>query len=91
MYVCAQGFGGNRQSAFCDVRVFNPLAPSNCQSSLTAIYRHHETLKRRCYEQRIREMEHGSFTPLVFSAIGGMASAATIVYKRLASLLAEKR
>ena len=33
----------------------------------------------------------GSFTPLVFSATGGMAPAATIMYKRLASLLAEKR
>ena len=28
--VCAQGFWGNRQSAFFDVRFFNPLAPSNC-------------------------------------------------------------
>ncbi len=85
--VCA-GFGGNRQSAFFDVRVFNSLAPSNCQSSHTATYRHHETLKRRCYEQRIREIEHayGLFTPLVFSATGCMAPAATI-----ASLLAEKR
>ncbi len=89
--VCAQGFWGNRQSAFFDVRVFNPLAPSNCRSSLTATYRHHETTKRRSYEQRVREIEHGSFTPLVFSATGGMAPAATIAYKRLASLLADKR
>ena len=33
---------------------------------------------------------HGSFTPLVFSATGGMAPAATVMYKILASLLAEK-
>ena len=39
----------------------------------------------------VREIEMGSFTPLVFSATGGMAPAATIMYKRLASLLAEKR
>ena len=43
--VCAQGFWGNRQSAFFDVRVFNPLAPSNCRSSLTATYRQHEATK----------------------------------------------
>ena len=79
------------QSAFFDVRVFNPLAPSNCRSSLTSTYRQHEGLKRRAYEQRVREIEMGSFTPLVFSATGGMAPAATIMYKRLASLLAEKR
>ena len=35
-------------------------------------YRQHESLKRRQYE-RVREIEHGSFTPLVFSATGGMA------------------
>ena len=90
--VRAQGFWGDRhQSAFFDVRVFNPLAPSNCRSSLTSTYRQHEGLKRRAYEQRVREIEMGSFTPLVFSATGGMAPAATIMYKRLASLLAEKR
>ena len=44
--VCAQGFWGDRhQSAFFDVRVFNPLAPSNCRSSLTSTYRQHESLK----------------------------------------------
>ena len=37
-------------------------------------------LKRRAYEQRVREIEMGSFTPLVFSATGGMAPAATIMY-----------
>ena len=31
----------------------------------------------------VREIEHGSFTPLVFSAGGGMGSAAAVTYKRL--------
>ena len=70
--------------------MFNPLAPSNCRSSPNATYRHHENVKKKSYEERIREIEHGSFTPLVFSATGGMAPAATVMYKRLASLLAEK-
>ena len=38
----------------------------------------------------LAEIKHGSFRPLVFSATGGMAPAATIAYKRLASLLADK-
>ena len=89
--VRAQGFWGDRhQSAFFDVRVFNPLAPSNCRSSLTSTYRQHEGLKRRAYE-RVREIDMGSFTPLIFSATGGMAPAATIMYKRLASLLAGRK
>ena len=38
----------------------------------------------------MREVEHGSFTPLVMSLSGGCASAANICYKRLAAMLAEK-
>ena len=46
--------------------------------------------KKRKYEERIREIEHGSFSPLVFTTAGGMGATATVVYKRLASLIAEK-
>ena len=38
-----QGFWGDRQqSAFFDIRVFNPFAQSNAKSSLEATYRKHE-------------------------------------------------
>ncbi|XP_065914415.1 uncharacterized protein [Dysidea avara] len=50
----------------------------------------HEAEKCRAYEERIREVEHGSFTPLVFSSSGGMGKAATTTYKHLAQLLSEK-
>ena len=46
--------------------------------------------KKRAYDQRIREIEHGSFSPLVFSTTGGMGTTATVVYKRLAAMMAEK-
>ena len=36
------------------------------------------------------QVEHLSFTPLVFSATGGMGREATCFYKRLASMLAQK-
>ncbi len=63
--VVANGFWGSPfERAFFDVRVFNPFAPSNRHSSLSASYRPHENLKKRHYEQRIREVEHSSFTPL---------------------------
>ena len=71
--------------------VFNPNAPSCCNSSMASMYRRHENEKRRAYQQRILAVEHGSFTLLVFSATGGMGTAATVTYKRIASLLAEKR
>ena len=75
---------------YFDVRVFNPLAPSNKNQTPAACYRKHEREKKRAYDQRIREVEHSSFSPLVFSATGGMGRKATCFYKRLASMLAHK-
>ena len=76
--IAANGFWGGRHSrAFFDVRVFNPYAPSNRQPIAA------------CYS--VREIEHGSFTPLVLSLTGGLGNAATVCYKRLASMLASKR
>ena len=80
-----------RQSAFFDVRVFDPFAPCYRCSTLAQCYRKNELEKKRAYEERVREIEHGSFSPLVFSAAGGMGPIATVVYKRLASLLFEKQ
>ena len=80
----------DRQSAFFDIRVFNPLAPSYRNHSLTSCYRQNEQEKRRSYDQRVREIEHGSFTPLVFSASGGMGPSARTFYKKLASMIAAK-
>ena len=65
-------------------------APSNSSSSLQSCYRKHESVKKRAYEARVREVEHSSFTPLMFAATGGMDHEATTFYKRLASLLSNK-
>jgi len=35
-------------------------------------------------------VERGSFTPVVFSSLGGMGKAATVTYRHLASLLSDK-
>ena len=72
------------------MRVFNPHAPSNRQP-LPTCYRKHENQKKRAYEQRVREVERGSFTPLVMSLTGGLGNAASVCYKRLASLISAKR
>ena len=86
--VAMYGFWGEK--AFVDVRVFNPSAQSNRNGPLSSVYRKHEQEKRRQYDQRVREVEHATFTPLVLSTTGGMGRAATF-YKRLASMVAEKR
>ena len=83
--VAMYGFWGGRfEKALVDIRVFNPSARSNRHSPLSSVYRKHEQEKRRQYDQR--EVEKATFTPL-----GGMGRAATTFYKRLASIVGEKR
>ena len=66
-------------------------ASSNRSMTTAAAYRKHETAKKREYAQRVREVEHGFFTPLVLSTTGGMAREATTFYKRLADELSRKQ
>ena len=88
----ARGFWGSKyECAFFDVKVFNPNAPSYRKTSVSACYSNQERIKKRGYEQRINEIEHGSFTPLIFSTSGGMGKSATVFYKRLAAMISEKR
>ena len=80
----------SKQSTFFDVRIFNSHAPVNCSSSTDACYRRHEHEKRRAYEQRVLDVEHGTFTPLVLSTSGGWGPSTTVAFKRLAGLIPEK-
>ena len=76
--VAMYGFWGGRfEKTFVDIRVFNPSAQSNRQASLTSVYRRNEQEKRRQYDERVREVEHATLTPLVLSTTGGMGRAAT--------------
>ena len=64
--IVADGFWGlSRERTYFDVRVFNPYAISNRQSSLSTTYRTHEREKKRQYLQRICDVEHSSFYPRV--------------------------
>ena len=52
----------------------------------------YEQEKRRAYDERIREVtvERTCFSPLVFATTGGMGPTAATVFRKLASMLAEK-
>ena len=77
LHVRAQGYWGDKHhGAYFNIRAFDSYAPSNCKSTKESVYRRHEIEKRCCYERRILKVEHGSFTTLVFSAVGGMGTAA---------------
>ena len=66
----ARGFWRNGQNAFFDIRVTNADAISQQNSSIKSILQKHEAEKKRAYNRRIMEVEHGSFTPLVFTTTG---------------------
>eukprot|EP00731_Ephydatia_muelleri_P014218 Em0007g1528a len=52
--VAAQYFWGkDHQTAYFDVRIFNPFAQSYANSSMSKCYRKHELDKKREYEERL--------------------------------------
>ena len=89
--IAARGFWSRGERAFFDIRVFDPAAPSYIDQDLGEVHKRHETEKIRSYEERIRNIEHGSFFPLVFTLAGGMGKIAEKCYSRLADMLAESR
>ena len=87
----ARGFWDPQSSAFFDVRVCHPNAESYKDQEPQQIYRIHENDKKRLYSRRVLDVEHGSFTPLVFTTTGGMGKECIRYHIRLAELIAAKK
>ena len=87
----ARGFWEQRRSAFFDVRVCHPNAESYKDLEPQQIYRPHENEKKRLYSRRVLDIEHGTFTPLVFTTTGGMGNECLRYHSRLAELIAIKK
>ena len=83
--ISARGFWTSGQKAFFDVRVFNPTAARYGKMESTKMY------AKQFYNERIQNIEQRSFTPFVFSAMGGRGRECSAFYKRLSELLADKR
>ena len=79
------------QLSFSDIRVFNPYANCYASNRLSSVHKIHEKEKKRSYNQRILETDHGSFTPLVFACTGGMSRECERFYSRLGELISEKK
>ena len=69
----------------------NPNNNSQINTKLETILKKHEDEKKRSYNRRVREVEHGSFTPLVFTTTGVMSHECTKFHKALAEKLSEKK
>ena len=76
---------------FFYIRVFNPLASSNWEKDVEKMYVKHEKEKRTEFNERILQIEKGTFTPLVFSCAGGAGTESTKLIKHLAKLIADKK
>ena len=88
--VRARGFWRRGQNAYFDVCVTNASAKSYADQSIKSLLQTHEKGKKRDYNQRVMEIEHGTLTPLVFTVNGCMGPECVKFHKNLADRIAEK-
>ena len=72
-------FGRSLSRTVYDVRIFNPNSPSYMSSAISSCYKLHEQEKKCCYKEKVKQIEHASFTLLVFFCTGG-ASTLTLTF-----------
>ena len=87
----ARSFWVRGQEAFLDIRVFDPNAKRYPIATLPWCHEINEKEKKHNYNNRILQIEHGTFTPLVFSIYGSMGRECTKFYSKLEELLSNKR
>ena len=71
--------------------MFNPNARRYAKQELSKTYQLNEKEKKRLYNERIMQVEHGTFTPLVMSATGGMGRESSNFYSVVGVNKWEKR
>ena len=69
-------WGGRFSRTFFDVKIFNPHAKS-CPKTISHAYKYHESVKTLKYQQRILDVEHSSFVPLIFACTEKAAPGST--------------
>src|SRR5438132_5735261 len=84
------GFWSTMRQAYFDVKV-SPFARSYAHLKPAQLFKNAERAKIREYREWIRNVEHGDFTPLVFTCTGGMAPQSHFVLKLLAGKLSKKQ
>ena len=89
--VRARGFWRDGQNSFFDVKVTNLNCQSQINKSTKTIMKSHENEKKRNYNKRVMEVEHGTFTPLIFSTTGVMSHECNLYHKALAEKIATKK
>ena len=86
----AAGFWTRAEDAYFDVRIFHPFASSYSSRDLADLFRQHENQKRGQYQERIVNVDGGSFTPLVFTTTGAAAPDSERCLRCLAGRLSQR-
>ena len=86
----ARGFWRNTQNAFFDVRVTNPFCATSMKHSLARVCDNHEREKKNEYNNRVINVEGGTFTPLVYTVFGTVGKECDKFYKHLCQKIANK-
>lgn len=89
--VAARGFWQRCEMAFFDIKVFNPYAKSHMKNSLQSVFRTAEQNKKTKYNDRVIKVEHGTFTPVVMSSMGGFGKESNRFVLKLVEKVAEKK
>ena len=86
----ARGVWKDAQNAYFDIRVTNINSESQKHLPIKTILMKHEKEKKRSYNSRIMDVEHGTFTPLVFSVLGAEGPETSTFHRYIATKIASK-
>ena len=78
------------QNDFFDVRVTSTHYSSQIHLTTESLLKRHEQEKKRNYNRRIMNIEHGTFTRLFFSVSGGMGKGCSMFHQHVAERLVIK-
>ena len=88
--ISCRGFWAPLQKMFLVVRFTHPNAPTNRNRKLQPLLMTNENRKKVEYNDRVLQVEHASFTPLIFATNGAMGEEAERYHAILAEKMSEK-
>ena len=83
--ISAVGLWQCLEKVFIDIQVFNPNAKTKVEmGEISKMYSNHEDKKKRDYNQRIIQVEKGTYSPAIFSCNGGASKETNELLKHIA-------
>ena len=89
--VSARGFWLTGQIKFFDLKVFNLTAKRYVNQELGKSYNVSKKEKKKQYNERILQIEHQTFTPIVMSPTGDIGCEIQTFYVRLSEIISKNK